>query len=160
MMWYRNGDQLDQELFDAVAELVGLMLRRGERLADEFGVPLFCLKAVHRFGDSVTMKELGDQLHCDRSFITMIADTLEERGLARREPNDVDRRIKNLVLTPDGLELKRRLEAALVSRMPWSDALDTSERARLLELIRKMTKEEVKNQSCDASLSNDLTAKP
>jgi DNA-binding MarR family transcriptional regulator len=142
MIWYRNGDQLDHELFDAVAELVGSMLRHGEKLADELGVPLFCLKAVHRLGDAVAMKELGDQMHCDRSFITMIADSLEERGLAKREPNSVDRRIKNLVLTPEGLELKRRLEAALVTRMPWSTALDTKERAQLLRLIRKITKEE------------------
>lgn len=138
MAWYPDGDQLDQELFDAVAELLGQLLRLGDRLAAEFGVPLFCLKAVHRLGPSVTMKELGKQLHCDPSFVTMIADTLEERGLARREPNPLDRRLKNLVLTSDGMELKQRLEQALAGRMPWSQALDVNERAHLLELVRKM----------------------
>jgi DNA-binding MarR family transcriptional regulator len=139
MAWCPDGDQLDQEIFDAIAEFVGQMLQRGEKLADEFGVPLFCIKALHRLGDSVTMKELGEQLHCDRSFVTMIADTLEERGLDRREPHPTDRRLKNLVLTPDGLALKKRVEGVLLAQMPWSHALDVTERAQLLGLIRKMT---------------------
>ena len=139
MTWCPDGDKLDQEVFDAMAEFLGQLLQRGEKLAEQFGVPLFCLKALHRLGDSVTMKELGEQMHCDRSFVTMIADTLEERGLARREPNPTDRRLKNLVLTSDGLDLKRRLEGALVAQMPWSHALNMDERAHLLEMIRKMT---------------------
>ena len=139
MVWCPDGDQLDQEIFDAMAEFLGQLLQRGEKLAEQFGVPMFCLKALHRLGDSVTMKELGEQMHCDRSFVTMIADTLEERGLARREPHPTDRRLKNLVLTADGRQLKRRLEGALVAQMPWAHALDRNERADLLELIRKMT---------------------
>jgi DNA-binding MarR family transcriptional regulator len=139
MAWCPDGDQLNQDLFDAMAEFLGQLMQRGEKLAEQFGVPVFCLKAMHRLGTSVTMKELGRQMHCDPSFVTMIADTLEERGLARREPNPTDRRLKNLVLTSDGLELKRRLEAALLAQMPWSDALDVAERSHLLELIRKMT---------------------
>ncbi|HZC41424.1 MAG TPA: MarR family transcriptional regulator [Streptosporangiaceae bacterium] len=133
------GDELDQELFDATAEFLGQLLRQGDKLAEEFGVPIFAIKALHRLGTSVTMKELGRQLHCDPSFVTMIADTLEERGLARREPNPADRRLKNLVLTSSGLELKRKVEQALVGQMPWSGALDRDEREHLLKLIRKVT---------------------
>jgi DNA-binding MarR family transcriptional regulator len=139
MAWCPDGDRLDQELFDAMAEFLGQLLRRGEKLAEHFGVPLFCLKALHRLGAPVTMKELGMQMGCDPSFVTMIADTLEQRGLARREPSPVDRRLKNLVLTPDGLELKRRIEGVLLAQMPWAHALDVNERAQLLELVRKMT---------------------
>ena len=133
-------DRLDEEVFDAMAEFLAGLLRRGEELADELGVPVCGLKALHRLGTPVTMKELGRQLRCDPSSVTMIADTLEERGLARREPNPGDRRVKNLVLTADGLELKRRLERALVGRMPWSHTLDVEERACLLGLLRKMSK--------------------
>jgi DNA-binding MarR family transcriptional regulator len=140
MAWCPDGNQLDQEIFDAMAEFLGQLLQRGDQLAEELGVPLFCLKALHRLGSPVTMSELGKQMHCDRSFVTMIADTLEDRGLARREPNPADRRLKNLVRTTQGVALKRRLEAALLAQMPWCCALDVTERAALLELIRKMTK--------------------
>lgn len=140
MAWCPIGEQLDQEIFDAMARFLGELLQHGEQLAKEFGVPVFCLKALHQLGTPVTMKDLGEQLHVDRSFVTMIADTLEEHGLAKREPHPVDRRIKNLVLTPEGVTLKQRLEVALVAQMPWSQALDLDEKASLLALIRKMTK--------------------
>jgi DNA-binding MarR family transcriptional regulator len=138
MAWCPNGSQLDQEIFDAMAEFLGRLFQQGDALSKEFGIPVFCLKALHRLGSPITMKELGEQLHVDRSFVTMIADTLEERGLARREPHPGDRRIKNLVLSEQGLALKQRLEAALLGQMPWSQTLGLTERASLLELIRKM----------------------
>jgi DNA-binding MarR family transcriptional regulator len=139
MAWCPDGNELDQQLFDAIAEFLGQLLQRGDRLAEQFGVPVFCLKALHRLGTPITLKELGKQLHVDPSFVTVIADTLEGQGLARREPNPADRRLKNLVLTPSGLTLKHRLEGVLTAEMPWSKALDLAERAQLLELIRKMT---------------------
>jgi len=55
-----------------------------------------------------------------------------------REPGAGDRRIKNLVLTAEGLEVKRRLEAELLALMPWTRVLDLAERECFLGLIRKM----------------------
>ena len=105
-----EADRLNQEIFDAVAQLIGGVLANGERLAGEFGLPLFAVKAMHYLDGGIAMKELGRRMRCDPSFVTSIADSLESRGLARREPNPADRRIKNLVLTTEGLELKERLE--------------------------------------------------
>jgi len=136
--WFPNGNELDQDIFDALTEFFTELVRRGETLAEEFGVPAFCVKAIHRLDTSVTMKELGRRMHCDPSFVTIIADALEERGLARREANAADRRTKNLVLTPEGFELKARLERAMLDQMPWSRALDASERASFLSMMRKM----------------------
>ena len=137
--WCPDGDRLDQDIFDALTEFFALLLRRGEKLSEQFGVPVFCLKAIRRLDESVTLKELGKRMNCDPSFVTMIADTLEERGLARRESNPADRRLKNLVLTPAGVELKAQLKEALLGQMPWAFALDQKERESFLEMIRKMT---------------------
>ena len=138
MAWCPQGNKLDQDIFDALSEFVDQLLDSGEKLAGEFGVPVSALKAVHHLDGSVSMKELGRRLRCDPSFVTMIADVLEKRGLAAREPNTSDRRIKNLVLTAPGLELKKRLQQTLRAQMPWSLALDVNEREQLLGLIRKM----------------------
>jgi MarR family transcriptional regulator, organic hydroperoxide resistance regulator len=144
MGWCPDSDKLgqemklDQQIFDAVAEFIGCMMRRGEKLADQFGVPVFCFKALHRLDTPVSMKELGKRMRCDPSFVTMIADALEKRGLAQREPNPADRRIKNLVLTPAGLEFKAQMEQAMLGELPWSSALDMQEKETLLALIRKM----------------------
>ena len=86
----------------------------------------------------MTMKELGLRMGCDPSFVTTVADALEKRGLARREPSLRDRRSKNLVLTEEGATLRQRLWAELSARAPWCTTLDTGERRCLLGLMRKM----------------------
>jgi MarR family transcriptional regulator, organic hydroperoxide resistance regulator len=130
---------LDQEIFDAVAGLITQLLAQAEAVAESYSVPVFCAKALHMLDASMAMKELGRRMKCDPSFVTAIADTLEKRGLATREPSAADRRIKNLVLSPEGLAVKQRLEADLLSRMPWTRVLDVAERECFLGLIRKMT---------------------
>jgi DNA-binding MarR family transcriptional regulator len=138
MSWCPGGEKVDQDIFDAMTEFIVTLMQRGERLAERFDVPVSCMKALRRVGESVSMKELGQQLHCDPSFVTMIADALEQRGLARREPSTTDRRIKNLVLTPRGLELKETLDDETRGIMPWAQALNLEEREQLLGLVRKM----------------------
>src|SRR5262249_60200449 len=86
----------------------------------------------------MAMKDLGKRMHCDPSFVTLVADMLEKRGLARREPHPADRRVKNLVLTQQGEALRQQVEAEITARMPWNRGLNDSERAQLLALIRKM----------------------
>jgi DNA-binding MarR family transcriptional regulator len=138
MAWCPNGSELDQDIADALSEFFTHMLERAAAVASEFGVPVFAVKALHQLDEPVTMKELGRRMHVDPSFVTMIADTLEKHGLARREPNAADRRLKNLVLTPEGLELKSRLEQAMLGRMPWCEALGAEEKSSFLSMTRKM----------------------
>jgi DNA-binding MarR family transcriptional regulator len=133
-----GSEQLDRDLFRAFAEVVGLVLGAGQRLAERHQIPVFAVKALHWLDGGLAMKELGQRLRCDPSFVTAVADLLEERGLARREPSPADRRVKNLVLTPEGLALKERLEHEMVASMPWG-ALEPAERRALLALIRKLT---------------------
>jgi MarR family transcriptional regulator, organic hydroperoxide resistance regulator len=126
------------EVADCFFELIGKIIGEGEQLAQQIGIPAPFIKALHSMDCPLAMKELGRRMHCDPSFVTLIADMLEKRGLARREPHPADRRVKNLVLTDDGLALKRRVETELTARMPWNRALDGDERSHLLALIRKM----------------------
>jgi len=64
-------------------------------------------------GRPVPMKQLAATLSCDASNVTGLVDRLESRGLVRRVPGTVDRRVKVLDLTPTGA----RLRAELVARM-------------------------------------------
>jgi DNA-binding MarR family transcriptional regulator len=142
-----EGDKLNQEIFDAFAQFIGHMLAQGEKLAERFGVPLFTVKAMHWLDGGIAMKELSRRMRCDPSFVTAIADSLEKRGLARREPNPADRRIKNLVLTADGIELKDELEREMLALMPWCGALDLTEKESLLALVRKLISAETAKTS-------------
>src|SRR5258708_4389957 len=136
--WCPGGDKLDQDIFDATTEFIAHLMQRGEQLSQRYDVPVSCMKALRRLDAAVTMKDLGHRLHCDPSFVTMIADALEQRGLAKREANPTDRRIKNLVLTPRGHEVKATLEQQVLGEMPWTQALNADEREQFLQLIRKM----------------------
>ena len=130
--------QVDVEILDAMAELVAAMITRAENVAQQYGVPIFFLKALHRLDCPMAMKDLGLRMGCDPSFITNIADQLEKRGLATRESDPADRRVKRIALTPAGLELKQRIENEITSGLPWRHALDHDERACLLGLVRKL----------------------
>ena len=70
------------------------------------GLPPPYAVALTKIEGTVGMKELGKELRCDPSFVTAIADGLEERGLVRREVDPEDRRAKNLVLTSKGATLR------------------------------------------------------
>jgi DNA-binding MarR family transcriptional regulator len=131
-------DQLDLDVLDAIAGLIAELLTRGERVAQAFQVPAFFIKALHMLDGPLAMKDLGRRMHCDPSFVTGIADMLEKRGLAARESDPDDRRVKRLVLTPAGEELKQQVEQAVLAHMPWRTALSTDERHCLLSLTRKM----------------------
>ena len=132
-------DLLDLEILDSVAGLFGRLVAEGEALAKSFGIPVFVIKALHMLDNPLAMKDLGQRMHCDPSFITSIADTLEKHGLAVREPDPADRRVKRLVLTPAGADLKARLENEVLSRTPWRQCLTREQRASLLALIRAMS---------------------
>jgi DNA-binding MarR family transcriptional regulator len=133
-----TADRLDEEILDGMAELLAAMITRAEEVAQRHGVPIFFLKALHRLDCPLAMKDLGLRMRCDPSFVTNIADQLEKRGLATRESDPADRRVKRIALTPAGLELKERIEAEILSGLPWRHALDNDERACLLGLIRKL----------------------
>ncbi len=134
----RSADQQTAEVADCIFELIGRIVGQAEQVAHRLSIPAPFIKVLHTLDCPMAMKELGKRLHCDPSFVTLIADMLEKRGLARREPHAADRRVKNIVLTSEGEALKQRVEAEITARMPWNRALNESERAQLLALIRKM----------------------
>src|SRR5215470_15054500 len=129
---------LNRGILDSLTTLVKRAGTIGQSIAAGFGVAPHDLLALFKLDGVVTMKELAHHMGCDASFVTTIADTLERHGLARREPSQRDRRVKNLVLTSEGITAKERMMAQLAAKMPWCYALDDSERSCLLFLLRKM----------------------
>jgi DNA-binding MarR family transcriptional regulator len=129
---------LDRDILDALTTLVKRAGTIGHSIAGGFGIAPHDLLAMFKLEGGLAMKELAQRMGCDASFVTAIADKLEECGFIRREPGLRDRRVKNLLLTPEGIAAKERMMAQLAAKMPWSYALDDSERACLLTLLRKM----------------------
>lgn len=133
-----DAEQVDLEILDGIAEVFASLIGRAGQVSQRLGVPIFFLKALHRLDCPLAMKELGHRLRCDPSFVTGIADMLEKRGLATRESDPGDRRIKRICLTPAGEELRHQIENEILAALPWRSTLDADERTCLLGLIRKI----------------------
>ena len=133
-----TGDELNQQISQVFSEIMKAAHDLSQNIATEFGLTGSDAVALFKLEAPMTMKELGLRMGCDPSFVTTVADALEKHGLARREPSQRDRRSKNIVLTPEGVAVRERLIAELMTRAPWCTTLDTSERRCLLGLMRKM----------------------
>jgi DNA-binding MarR family transcriptional regulator len=59
----------------------------------------------------LAMSALADTLECDASNVTGVVDKLEARGLIARQGTENDRRVKMLVVTEKGREVRRQLLA-------------------------------------------------
>ena len=119
----------------AIFELAGLLRGRAQDIGKDLALPPPVAMALAQISGTISMRELGQRLGCERSFITVIADELERRALVRREPDSTDRRVKNLVLTPKGAALRSRLDSEFFAHLPWQRALDEDQRASLLSVI-------------------------
>jgi DNA-binding MarR family transcriptional regulator len=127
-----------RDAFDALSELFELMNAGLQQVMRQFELlPPYAL-ALAQIDDAAPMKELGQRLGCDPSFVTAIADVLEDRGLVRREIDRADRRSKNLVLTRKGVEVRARLQHEFFNDLPGIRRLDDRERQYFVELLRKM----------------------
>jgi MarR family transcriptional regulator, organic hydroperoxide resistance regulator len=126
------------DAFEALSELSRLLHARLQQAMQPFHLqPPYAL-ALAQIDGAAPMKELGLKLGCDPSFVTAIADILEEQGLVRREVDRTDRRSKNLVLTPEGATVRSILRREFFDDLPGIRQLDEHERRQFVELVRKM----------------------
>ena len=82
------------------------------------------------------MGRLACALGCDASNVTGIVDRLEKRGLIERRASEHDRRVKVLVVTAEGAQVRRRLLLRLGEPPQGIAALSPADRRRLARLLR------------------------
>lgn len=125
-----------------LADLMYLVMRRIWDHAEERLAPhSLTLKhnwALHALDEPMSMSALAERMGVDASYVTTIADQLEERGLIERQPHPTDRRIKSLALTSEGRRLRQQLASELWTDVPALDALTDVERERLATLLAKV----------------------
>ena len=63
-----------------------------------------------------TQAALAQAINADKSRIIGVLDELQERGLIQRQPDEADRRVHLLSLTPAGDRLRRSVEAGIRRR--------------------------------------------
>jgi DNA-binding MarR family transcriptional regulator len=116
---------------------------RVHRICTELGLSPPLLKAFVHLGTlgadgALRMSELAETWGCDASYVTTLADGLQERGLAQRRPHPTDRRVKTIVLTPEGRALRERALELLAEPPSAFGALTAAEQRQLRDLLRKV----------------------
>ncbi|UFQ19462.1 MULTISPECIES: MarR family winged helix-turn-helix transcriptional regulator [Streptomyces] len=94
---------------------------------------------VLRQSGPAPMRVLAASFRCDASNMTGIIDRLESRGLVRREPSATDRRVKNVVLSEEGVAAIERIRAGMHLTHRALDALSEEERATLQGLLSRLS---------------------
>ena len=108
---------------------------------EPLGLPVHLARAVLMLDSPAPMRDLAEQLACDRSYITNLADKLEERSLVERVPGD-DRRVKLLALTEQGRQLRDQISDAVAERSMVLRRLDDAQRKTLAPLLEQLLGED------------------
>ncbi len=88
-------------------------------------------------GRPVPMRALAGVLRCDASNVTGIIDRLEERDLVRRAVSTTDRRVKMLVVTDQGVRLRRRMLERLSEAPEPIAKLSPDDQRALRDILRR-----------------------
>src|SRR5438067_10805054 len=89
-------------------------------------------------GLPLPMSRLADTLSCDASNVTGLVDRLESRGLVRRQPSRQDRRVKVLVLTRTGAQLRTLLIDRISAPPAALERLSAREQRALVRILRRL----------------------
>ena len=90
--------------------------QRMDRASDATGLSLVSVWALVQLDpeEPITQKALAKRLKCNPSTVVDPTDRLEEAGLVVRSANPQDRRENELVVTPKGATIRKRLITRLL----------------------------------------------
>ena len=83
------------------------------------------------------MSDLAGALRCDNSNVTGIVDRLEDRGLVERRPGEHDRRVKMLLITERGAQVRAGLAARLDEPPEPLASLSLEDQRALRDIMRR-----------------------
>jgi DNA-binding MarR family transcriptional regulator len=106
---------------------------------EEITPPRYTALVILAGNPGISQSALGEVLGTARSGAMMLADWLEQRGLAERRHKPDDRRSWGLFLTEKGESLLRKLKRSVRSHdRRFAERLDPEERGELLRLLGKL----------------------
>jgi MarR family transcriptional regulator, organic hydroperoxide resistance regulator len=128
-----------QEAWSLLGRLFWQMRPRMLAVAGELGLTppqMFALRALDPEAP-VPMRELAHQLHCDNSNVTGLVDGLEAQGLVERRSAEHDRRVRMLVVTERGAQVRRRITEVVEEVPPALAALSPADQRALRDILRR-----------------------
>ena len=135
-----TADEVTREIIALADQLVGRIWFQFLARIAEFNLSVPEAKALQSLEPDrpLPMRELSARLHANPSNVTVVVGRLEARGLVSRRGGD-DRRVKSVLLTGAGVDLRRRLANRLADDHPAVSGLSSSQRDALLRLLRRLS---------------------
>jgi MarR family transcriptional regulator, organic hydroperoxide resistance regulator len=137
----KNGDRatrgLGSETWSLLQELVFSERPRWMAVIREYDLIPPHWIALQALEEPKPMGELAKQLSCDNSNVTWITDRLEERGLVTRTQAPHDRRVRLLVLTDEGRELRQEISERLGEPPPAIAGLSRDDQRTLRDILAR-----------------------
>jgi len=125
-----------------VEELIGLVFQAAGHLSADFnaagaehGLPHAQALLLVNLAEPTSMRAIAVALSCEPSNVTGIVDGLERRGLVVRQSDPADRRVKQVVLTPEGKRKRNLLRSRGYAHAEAFFALPAEERVQLRDLL-------------------------
>jgi DNA-binding MarR family transcriptional regulator len=133
----------DPQMADTWARLMGLFFSRRDALFAELARLQLTPPHGHALmtllhGGPARMRDMAEHMACDASYITAVADRLEELGLAERRSTAEDRRVKELALTAKGEKVAARLHAVVADPPETLHSLSDADREALARIVRTL----------------------
>lgn len=135
------------ELANTLYTLMPLVVGHVSGRLEEFGMTHTDYWALRSVDGPMPMKDLAHCLDIDPSYVTLVADRLEELGLIERQQHPTDRRVKNLVLTAKGKRFKKTIPGKLWDGPNTFSTLTDNERTKLTRLLTKLVADNVNGDS-------------
>ena len=131
-----------QELWAGIVGALGEWEQRMDRAAATAGLSPVSVWALVQLDPAtpISQKELAARLKCNPSTVVDPTDRLEESGLVVRRPNPSDRRENELVVTPKGASLRKRLIARLLDPPAGLEGLSAKDQARFSEALKAVAR--------------------
>ena len=128
-----------EEAWGLMSRLFWEMRPRMLRIAAEFGLSppqLFALRSLNP-EQPVPMRALAQALHCDSSNVTGLIDGLAAQGLVERHEAEHDRRMRMLVVTERGSEIRDRLAEVMQQLPPALAGLSAADQQLLRDILKR-----------------------
>ncbi|MEM9466793.1 MAG: MarR family transcriptional regulator [Actinomycetota bacterium] len=134
----RNSGEQAAALVDLLFTVMPNVARHLDERLEGLGMNTTDYWALRSVDGPMPMKDLATCMDIDPSYVTLVADRLEELGMIERQPHPTDRRVKNLVLTAKGRRFKKTVPEKLWTGETMFAALTADERSQLTDILVKL----------------------
>ncbi len=143
-------DSLSRNLFEALP-LLPKRLVRVESIIKQFEMPFSHIQILCMLNEGeMTITEISSRLGIAKPNITPLLDALWARGLVERKRSETDRRVVNVQLLPQGVEVAAQIRQSIGEQVAqWPAGFSVSDAKRINNALATLIEAAVQLADCE-----------